>query len=250
MSNRSRPRYTETELRAAIEASLSYAETLRRLGLRPNGRNPQTIKRHAELWNISTDHFDPTIARDRALRAAHRKKPLEEILIEGSTYSRGHLKRRLYADGLKERRCELCGQGEEWNGARMSLILDHINGVGDDHRLENLRVVCPNCAATLTTHCGRNKPVPEPRSCAYCGETFQPETASQRYCSRACGVRSPGSRDRQPNRRKVERPPYEQLRADLARMSYVAVGRKYDVSDNAVRKWLRWYERELGDEPA
>jgi hypothetical protein len=37
----------------------------------------------------------------------------------------------------------------------MSIILDHINGVRDDHRLENLRMVCPNCAATLDTHCGR-----------------------------------------------------------------------------------------------
>jgi hypothetical protein len=37
----------------------------------------------------------------------------------------------------------------------MSLIIDHINGVGDDNRLENLQIVCPNCAATLDTHCGR-----------------------------------------------------------------------------------------------
>lgn len=47
-----------------------------------------------------------------------------------------------------------------------------------------------------------------------------------------------------PERRKVERPSLEQLRADLATMSFCAVGRKYGVSDNAVRKWLRWYERE------
>jgi transposase-like protein len=46
------------------------------------------------------------------------------------------------------------------------------------------------------------------------------------------------------DRRKVERPSHEQLLADLESMSYCAVGRKYGVSDNAVRKWLRWYERE------
>ena len=61
----------------------------------------------------------------------------------------------LFEEGLKERRCEMCGQDENWHGRTMSLILDHINGVPDDNRLENLRIVCPNCAATLETHCGR-----------------------------------------------------------------------------------------------
>ena len=43
--------------------------------------------------------------------------------------------------------------------------------------------------------------------------------------------------------RKVERPSYEQLMEDVRTMSMLAVGRKYGVSDNAVRKWIRWYER-------
>ena len=49
------------------------------------------------------------------------------------------------------RRCELCGQTESWRGRTMALILDHVNGVPTDNRLENLRIVCPNCAATLDT---------------------------------------------------------------------------------------------------
>ena len=68
-----------------------------------------------------------------------------------------YLKKRLYIEGLKKRECELCGQGEEWKGKKMSLILDHINGVHDDNRLINLRIVCPNCNATLETHAGKNK---------------------------------------------------------------------------------------------
>jgi len=59
----------------------------------------------------------------------------------------------LYQEKLKNKVCELCGQDENWNGKKMSLILDHINGINNDNRLENLRIVCPNCNATLDTHC-------------------------------------------------------------------------------------------------
>ena len=78
--------------------------------------------------------------------------------MEGSSYQRARLKERLFDAGLKERACELCGQGEIWHGRRMSLILDHVNGIADDNRLENLRVVCANCNATLDTHCGKQEP--------------------------------------------------------------------------------------------
>jgi hypothetical protein len=126
----------------------------------------------------------------------------------------------------------------------MSLILDHINGISNDHRFENLRIVCANCAATLDTHCGRN--VPQQRTCPGCGQTFMPTTMRHRYCSAKCVGAANGNRLRgvpQPGARKVERPSYEQLVKDVQAMSMLAVGRKYGVTDNAVRKWIRWYER-------
>ncbi|HET8813513.1 MAG TPA: hypothetical protein VFM51_00985 [Solirubrobacterales bacterium] len=129
----------------------------------------------------------------------------------------------------------------------MSLILDHINGVPDDNRLENLRIVCPNCAATLDTHCGRkNRREPEIRACKRCGREFQAKYRDHRYCSHSCGTRWDRAKLRgqpKPGIRRVERPPYEQLLAEIEATSYCAVGRKYGVSDNAVRKWVRFYER-------
>jgi hypothetical protein len=112
----------------------------------------------AERWRISTGHFDPWAASRRYLRRT--PIPLDEVLVSGSTSSRSLLKRRLYSSGLKQPACALCGQGERWRGRRLSLVLDHINGVPDDNRLENLRIVCPNCAATLDTHCGTQEPPP------------------------------------------------------------------------------------------
>lgn len=131
----------------------------------------------------------------------------------------------------------------------MSIILDHINGVRDDHRLENLQMVCPNCAATLDTHCGRRHRIERAkRPCRRCSKLFAPRRAAQRYCSRSCGTRWDRSTLRgkpQLRARKVDRPPYEQLVEEIEASSYRAVGRKYGVSDNAVRKWVRWYERQI-----
>lgn len=238
------PRYTEQQARLAVATSFSYSEVLRRLGLRPAGGNHRLLRKYLdEIWGISTSHFDPGQARLAGL-VRTRPIPLEQVLVEGSSYSRATLKRRLFAAGLKPHFCELCGQGEVWRGTRMSLVLDHVNGVPDDNRLENLRMVCPNCAATLDTHCGRKNRLAT-RECLRCGCEFVARSRRQHYCSRDCGMRH-DRRRREPNlkARKVARPSYEQLRADLTVMSVVAVGRKYGVSDNAVRKWLRAYEHE------
>jgi hypothetical protein len=240
-----RPPFTESRLREVIAAASCWSDALRALGMRCAGGNHATLKKYVSLWGISTEHFDPDVGRRRAGR--RRQRPLSELLVRDSPFDRGQLKKRLFAEGLKERRCELCGQDERWRGRRMSLILDHVNGVHDDNRLENLRIVCPNCAATLDTHCGRNPVLATPRPCVECGAEFVPRYAQHRYCSIQCvgavsgrlatGVPRPASR-------KVERPPYEKLRAEVEAEGFSAVGRRYGVSDNAVRKWMRQYARE------
>jgi hypothetical protein len=250
--------YTEQEARDAIAASKSWAESLRRLGLCPTGGAWRILKKYAREWKISAEHFDPRAACGANLK--RRARPLSEVLVAGSTYGRQHVKRRLLAEGLKESRCELCGQGEIWRGKPMSMILDHINGVRDDHRIENLRMVCPNCAATLETHCGRRNRIERAkRACLHCKKEFVPSYAKQRYCSRPCGVRWDRSKcGKRTGRRgvptldarKVERPPYEQLIEEIEASSYLAVGRRYGVSDNAVRKWVRFYERQSEREAA
>lgn len=242
------PRYSEDEARGAIAASRSWTEALRRLGMCASGGGYLILRKYAATWSISTDHFDPEGASLAGLERARRSPmPLDELLVEGRFTQSARLKERLYAAGLKQRRCELCGQGEQWQGRRMSLILDHVNGVRSDNRLENLRIVCPNCNATLDTHCGRNATLLADRPCERCGETFRPKYRRQRYCSRACGSRWNRRGRPQLALRRVERPPYEQLVAEIEAVGYSAVGRKYGVSGTSIRKWRLAYEREAVD---
>lgn len=85
------------------------------------------------------------------------KFPLESVMVENSTYARGPLKKRIMAEELIPYVCDCCGIGPEWCGKPMPLILDHINGVNNDNRLENLRFVCSNCDTQLDTYKSRNK---------------------------------------------------------------------------------------------
>ena len=75
---------------------------------------------------------------------------------EQPQYQRVGIKRRLFAEGLKDEKCEMCGISE-WLGYKIGLELDHINGNSYDHRIDNLRILCPNCHATTSTYRGKNK---------------------------------------------------------------------------------------------
>lgn len=121
-------RYSEREARAAVADSHCWTEALRKLGMCPTGGGATTLKKWVARWNISTSHFNPYAGRG-SLGIA-RRVPLEEILIEGSSFSRGHLKKRLYESGLKAPICELCGQGEVWRERTMALILDVPSSAG------------------------------------------------------------------------------------------------------------------------
>jgi 5-methylcytosine-specific restriction endonuclease McrA len=85
------------------------------------------------------------------------KYDLQEVL-EGKhpKYTRHSLKKRLITEGYMKHECVECGQKDTHNGKPLTLQLDHINGVNNDHRLENLRLLCPNCHTQQDTYAGKN----------------------------------------------------------------------------------------------
>jgi Zn finger protein HypA/HybF involved in hydrogenase expression len=79
-----------------------------------------------------------------------------EIFCENSTYARHNLKRKIIQRKLIEYKCACCDLIDSWNNKKLSLQIDHINGVNNDNRLENLRFLCPNCHSQTETYSGKN----------------------------------------------------------------------------------------------
>lgn len=115
-------------------------------------RNTKSI---SAAFGVTTDSITKAVARgDLRLRPT-----IVQSIINGTytgKYNRYKLKERLIKDGVFEHVCAECGLQPEWNGKKLTLALDHINGVNDHNRLENLRLLCPNCHSQTETFAGRN----------------------------------------------------------------------------------------------
>ena len=282
------PKRTDEEFAGAVAGSLSMRQTLLSLGMSATGSAYPSAKRRIERLGLDTTHWVGQASNRGRKFLRKPARPLSDILVENSDYrSRRLLKQRLIREGLLEEECGVCGL-TDWQGKSITLQLDHINGVNDDHRLENLRLLCPNCHSQTDTFCGRNLRK-EPDPCPDCGGPkgkksvrCQPCSVVARWgkpaersiqapagtrahrsaspsspdlvCSSCRGVKSKKASlckkcsDRtkglaQP--KKAEWPSVEDLLREIRETSFVAVGRRLGVSDNAVRKHLR---TRLGDD--
>lgn len=167
---------------AAVAASTSMAETLRAIGLVPAGGNYHGAYRRIRRNKLDTSHWKGQGYSKGSKRPlnSHNKIPLENLLIENSTHGLGShkLKLRLWSEGVLAEECSICHL-KDWLGQRIGLQLDHINGDSFDNRIENLRILCPNCHSQTETYCGRNVKKPE-KKCSGCGIEIQ-------RASRTCG---------------------------------------------------------------
>ena len=149
--------WTIEDLIEAVRASKSIRQVLDKLGLVQAGGNYDQIKKYIKANNLNTDHFTGS-AWNKGLKGRYLPYVLtQDILKKSSLFQSYKLKQRLFIEGIKKPVCEECGWAKKSEDGRIPVELDHINGDKFDNRLENLRIVCPNCHSLKLTHRGKNK---------------------------------------------------------------------------------------------
>jgi len=135
------------EMRTVCEQSGSMTAAAKQLGMKYD-----TLKKYA----LQHGFFNPNQS-GKGTSKGRQYQTADILLGKYPNYKTSVLKKRLVTEGILVYNCTSCGIGDEWNGNPIVLQLDHINGIHDDHRLENLRLLCPNCHSQTDTWCGRNK---------------------------------------------------------------------------------------------
>ena len=216
---------TEKEkLEKLVKESNSFSDILRKQGKSISGTAIKFLKKKLNDYDIS--HLlvnKPTNFKS--------KIPLVEILVKNTYYKGSDLKRRLINEVLKDDKCEICGCPNQWNNKSLTLQLDHINGDHSDNRLENLRILCPNCHSQTPTF--SNKRAKKHNYCIDCGCEISLKSTRCHSCS---------SKHKNSFRVNPEnRPTKEELFELIKNKPFISIGKMYRVTDNTIRKWCKNY---------
>ena len=158
-------KYDKEWLTELCQESYSLAEVLRKAGRKQGGGAQATLRKKIEEFKIDTSHFTgqlwnkgKTIQEDARIGKSgfQEQYQIEDIFIVDSPVTRKVIRDYIKRHNLLEYKCQNCGCDGHWQNGIISLELDHINGINNDNRLENLRYLCPNCHALTDTYCGKN----------------------------------------------------------------------------------------------
>lgn len=218
------------DFRKAVSVSSTIKEALQYIGMpHTQGSYYRRFHETCKVLNVPTKHFkrDYSYLHNKAI-------PLKDILIKESKYTNtGHIKNRLLKEGLLEYRCynHICTVTNDWLGATISLQLDHINGINNDNRLENLRLLCPNCHSQTSTFAGRRNKSP----IKVCNKCRKSEIYKTSKICKGCSWKLYLLKYKKMNLTRDE------LKYKLKdpSMSIRQIAKSLNMSDTALRKWCK-----------
>jgi len=223
---------SDGELQSMLNESNSFSEVLIKLNMDPKTGNRKTLRLRLNASNFDFNLININRNKLKSQRTSQNLKnikiPTEKILVENSTYaSNKNLKIRLIREGLKEYKCNICNLQNMWNNKPLILQLDHINGINNDNRIENLRFLCPNCHSQTDTFSGRHR-----KKIIKCVD-----------CNKIIGKKSTRCVSCANNLKNQTQRKFEILKEELVNLikqyPMTKVGELLGVSDNAVRKRCR-----------
>lgn len=222
---------SNTDLQEIVLRNNSLADVLRELGKDPyvSGSAYRALKDRLKKDGIDFSHIKLGTFSNKGRKFPSEAISLDKVMVKDSSYDRKTLKKRLLEEGLLKNECAICGLPPTWNGTELVMVLDHINGLRNDNRQENLRLLCPNCNSQQSTFSGRANRIPKPK-CKMC-ERIVSRRSKTGLCIECYGRQQP--------RKVKDRPSQEVLRQKVVEHGYCAVGREYGVSDKCIRKWLK-----------
>lgn len=243
-------KYTKEWLEELCQNSFSYAEVLRKAGRAQGGGSQQVLKNKIKEWDIDVSHFKgqgwakgATINNNLSIaRTAtkNKKYSFESLFCENSLATRATIRHYILKNHLLEYKCALCGNTGIWLNKTIALQLDHINGVNNDHRLSNLRWLCPNCHATTDTFAGKNNLLTDKNKitvkntdtitnyCIDCGAPISINATRCRKCASQLRIS-----DKPINR--------DTLKQAIRSLPFTQIAKQFNVTDNTIRKWCKKY---------
>lgn len=174
--------YTLEQLKSAVANNFSQRQTLIELGKHPVGRNRLNLLESVKLHDVCTEHFTGRgYLKGKTHNWAKKGTRSELVLGENSTVPSARLKKSLLEFGIIDNQCSMCGISK-WRGNELCIELDHINGKSNDDRIENLRMLCPNCHSQTDTFKGKNRGKHKLAKQCKCGKSISPRSKRCQEC--------------------------------------------------------------------
>lgn len=163
---------TKEQLQQMVNESSSFQEVLRKFNMENTSGNYRMLRKRIREDEIDLTSINSVKKLNGNKERFMTQRTNDELFTENNTAYTETVKRRIIKENLMPYECQICKTNDIWQNKKITLILDHINGVSNDHRLSNLRFLCPNCNSQTDTFCGRNN-LKLKHKCPKCQKPFQ-----------------------------------------------------------------------------